>query len=58
VIDFTDTYALYNRPLPDIGREIKRRFRNEIGEWMICSIGIGTNRFLPSLPHPSKNLTG
>jgi DNA polymerase-4 len=49
VIDFSDTYALYNRTLPDIGREIKRRFRAEIGEWMQCSIGIGTNRFLAKL---------
>jgi DNA polymerase-4 len=49
VIDFTDTYALYNRSLTDIGREIKRRFREEIGEWMVCSIGIGTNRFLAKL---------
>jgi DNA polymerase IV len=49
VIDFSDTYALYNRTLPDIGREIKRRFREEIGEWMQCSIGIGTNRFLAKL---------
>jgi DNA polymerase IV len=49
VIDFTDTYALYNRTLPDIGREIKRRFREEIGEWMVCSIGIGPNRFLAKL---------
>jgi DNA polymerase-4 len=49
VIDFTDTYALYNRTLVDIGKEIKRRFRAEIGEWMTCSIGIGTNRFLAKL---------
>src|ERR671916_2330954 len=42
VIDFKDTYALYNRSLTDIGREIKRRFHNEIGEWMRCSIGIST----------------
>jgi DNA polymerase IV len=49
VIDFTETYALFNRSLTDIGQEIKRRFRKEIGEWMVCSIGIGTNRFLAKL---------
>ena len=49
VIDFTDTYALHNRSLVAIGKEIKRRFRQEIGEWMVCSIGISTNRFLAKL---------
>jgi nucleotidyltransferase/DNA polymerase involved in DNA repair len=44
VINFTDTLALYNRSLTDIGQEIKRRFRTEIGEWMVCSIGIGLSR--------------
>src|SRR3954453_18609223 len=28
------------------GKEIKRPFRTEIGEWMSCSIGVGSNRFL------------
>jgi DNA polymerase-4 len=58
VIDFTDTYALYNRTLPDIGREIKRRFKQEIGEWMLCSIGIGTNRFLAKLAASLKKPDG
>ena len=35
--------------LGHIGKEIKKRFREEIGEWMKCSIGVGTNRFLAKL---------
>jgi DNA polymerase-4 len=58
VIDFTDTYALYKRSLIDIGKEIKRRFREEIGEWMRCSIGIGTNRFLAKLAASLKKPDG
>lgn len=46
LIDFSDTFALYNRSLSEIAREIKKRMRQEIGEWISCSIGIGTNRFL------------
>lgn len=46
VIDFSQTAALYNRDLVDIGREIKLRLKTEINEWMSCNVGIGTNRFL------------
>lgn len=46
VIDFTKVHGLYKKSLVEIGHEIKARFRQEIGEWMVCSIGIGTNRFL------------
>jgi DNA polymerase-4 len=58
VIDFTDTSALYNRSLVDIGQEIKRRFRKEIGEWMVCSIGISTNRFLAKVAASLKKPDG
>jgi len=49
VIDLTDTLCLYKGSILDLGREIKKRFREEIGEWMSCSIGVGTNRFLAKL---------
>ncbi len=49
MIDFTETLPLFRRDLSDIGREIKERFKTEIGEWIFCSIGIGPNRFLAKL---------
>src|SRR3954470_14305006 len=49
VIDLTDTLCLFKGSVTDIGNDIKRRFRTEIGEWMRCSIGVSTNRFLAKL---------
>lgn len=48
VLDFTD-FSNQKRDLVDIGGEIKLRLRNEIGEWISCNVGIGTNRFLAKL---------
>lgn len=45
VIDFAETPAL-KRGLEEIAQEIKQSVRREIGEWMSCSVGIATNRFL------------
>lgn len=47
VIDFHETSGrIRDRPLEDIGREIKQRLRDEIGSAMRCNVGIATNRFL------------
>ncbi|HWT39725.1 MAG TPA: hypothetical protein VN081_00375 [Dongiaceae bacterium] len=47
VIDFHDTsQAIQGRDLVEIGQEIKRRLKDEIGVWMRCNVGIATNRFL------------
>ncbi|MEO8691628.1 MAG: hypothetical protein ABI397_02475, partial [Candidatus Saccharimonas sp.] len=47
VIDFSSsTGEMLGRILEDIGYEIKKRLKDEIGVWMHCNIGIGTNRFL------------
>jgi DNA polymerase-4 len=47
IIDFHDSpAAIAGRDLEEIGREIKRRLKEEIGVWMRCNVGIATNRFL------------
>ncbi len=47
VIDFHQTsHDIVGRDLVEIGHEIKRRLKEEIGVWMRCNIGIATNRFL------------
>ncbi|MFZ1258749.1 MAG: hypothetical protein WAQ25_04750 [Candidatus Saccharimonas sp.] len=47
VIDFAlSPTAIRDRDLVQVGIEIKRRLREEVGEAMRCNIGIGTNRFL------------
>jgi len=44
LIDFNG--MAINRPMIDVGMEIKQRLKNEIGNHMRCNVGIGTNRFL------------
>lgn len=48
VLDFTriNNQVLFKKSLIDIGFEIKKRIRSEIGSWVSCNVGIGTNRFL------------
>lgn len=50
VIDFHGTReVINNRPLEEIGYEIKDRLRSEVGPWMKCNVGIGPNMFLAKL---------
>jgi DNA polymerase-4 len=50
VIDFHGTRAVINdRPLADIGYEIKQRLKEDVGCWMRCNVGIAPNRFLAKL---------
>jgi len=46
ILDFKEMQGFLKKELPEIGQEIKNRMRKEIGEWISCSVGIGTNRFL------------
>ena len=48
IIDFAPVESL-GVDLVRISQEIKMRMKKEIGEWIICSIGIGTNMFLAKL---------
>jgi len=57
VLDFTHMPNL-NQSLIGIGKDIKLRFKKEIGEWISCSIGIGPNRFLAKLAANLKKPDG
>ena len=46
IIDFGGTRQINKRPLVEIGYEIKKHLRDEVGSWMSCNIGIAPNRFL------------
>ncbi len=47
VIDFHDSSVdIQGRDLVEVAHEIKQRLKDEIGVWMLCNIGIATNRFL------------
>lgn len=48
ILDFSrvNNQVLFRKSLVEIGFEIKKRIRDELGEWVSCNIGIGTNRFL------------
>lgn len=48
VVDFSNVENLHV-DLVRVGKEIKQRIRNDVGEWMRCNIGIATNRFLAKL---------
>ena len=50
--EFVLNFASVEKLTPDlikISYEIKKRIREEIGDWMRCNIGISTNRFLSKL---------
>jgi DNA polymerase-4 len=44
-VDLAGTPSL-RRDLLDVGREVKRRLRDEVGDWLTCSVGLSTNIFL------------
>jgi DNA polymerase-4 len=49
VIKFDGTLGVHKMSLEDIGLEIKQRMHDEVGDWIRCNVGIGTNRFLAKM---------
>ncbi len=46
VLHFEDCELMFPEGLVSVATEIKKRIKQEIGEWITVSIGIGPNRFL------------
>lgn len=44
VLNLDKSHRVKKEPL-DIAKEIKTRIKNEVGDWITVSVGIGTNRF-------------
>ena len=57
VLDF-EGYPGLKKGLPETGREIKKRLKEEIGDWLTVSIGIGPNRFLAKVASNLKKPDG
>lgn len=49
VMNFAGLQQYHKKTLVEIGAEIKKRFLQEIGDWIFCNVGISTNRFLAKL---------
>ncbi len=48
-IDVTDTLGLYAGGALEIALDIKRRIKEELGDWLKCSVGISHTRLLAKL---------
>ena len=46
VLDLKGYPILGLKSVQEVGKEIKKRIKKEVGEWLTVSIGIATNRFL------------
>lgn len=58
VLNLQDYVTLTSKSMQQIGVEIKRRIKAEIGDWLTVSIGISTNRYLAKLASGLKKPDG
>lgn len=49
IVDLPAGEAGRRSQIVDVAKEIKKRIKNEIGEWLTVSIGISTNRYLAKI---------
>lgn len=56
-IDVTETKHLFGGEL-SIARELKRRLRSEVGDYLTCSVGIAPNKMLAKLASGSQKPDG
>lgn len=59
ILDFHSMdYLLKKKTMQAIAQEIKTRIKKEVGEWIRCSVGISTNRFLAKVAASYKKPEG
>ena len=58
VLNLKDRPCLRDKTIYEVGREIKQRIKNEVGEYLTVSIGISTNRYLAKVASNLKKPDG
>lgn len=57
VLNFA-SYQLVHKDLEQVAKEIKRKIKEDVGDWFTCSIGIAPNAFLAKLGSDVKKPDG
>lgn len=58
VLNLKDRPCLREKTIYDVGKEIKRRIKVEVGEWLTVSMGLSTNKYLAKVASNLKKPDG